>query len=143
MPSRKRKQTRKALAGQVRQAQLSTDSDSKLETQQPTEEGKKEEDENDEVSVKTWLSCMLISHIFVAFYFWLDDIQAWLATFSQDWSTSSLMISIQWNPGMERMYKGVRRIAASDLSWAASLFQQSAFYCALAWSVYILSLSCP
>lgn len=78
---------------------------------------------------------ILLSFFLITVYFCLDDFYYLLSTSSPSRSSHRPMISIQWDRDVGRWYKAMPRVTTSDLSWAVSMLQQSAFYCALAWSV--------
>ena len=139
MPSRKRKEKarRPRRAEEARQAQLSRDSVIDPEGQQLTyKEWKKKQEEKGWPLCYRWIETLiLLSFFLITLYFCLDDCYYLLSISPLSRSCQRPMISIQWDRDVGRWYKAMPRVTASDLSWAVSMLQQSAFYCALAWSV--------
>ena len=139
MPSRKRKEKarRPRLAEEARQAQLSRDSVIDPERQQLTyKEWKKTQEEKGWPLCYRWIETLiLLSFFLITVYFCSDDFYYLLSTSPPSRSSHRPMISIQWDRDVGRWYKAMPRVTTSDLSWAVSMLQQSAFYCALAWSV--------
>ena len=120
------------------QAQLSRDSVIDPERQQLTyKEWKKRQEEKGWPLCYRWIETLiLLSFFLITVYFCLDDFYYLLSISPPSrWSSQRPMISIQWDRDVGRWYKAMPRVTTSDLSWAVSMLQQSAFYCALAWSV--------
>ena len=122
------KARRAKLSEEARQAHLSTDSHAGFEGEQDGErQRQKEQQEKIWKFAKSLLPISLVLHVpILAYILWDDCLPARYSAWS--------MISVPWDLGAGEWYKVMPRLTVSDLSWAISLLQQSAFYSALAWS---------